>query len=119
MDWCGIDDYTHSTGQCQLFDVQHDELWVFVIIANWPINVLLPPRCTSVIYSCSSPGKCLWGPPSHGLHREVYEVLKLLLKTVVGNSCCGCYCSKGNPGRQTWLVSISSLLSERTGVQAT
>ena len=26
-----VDAYTHSTGQCQFFDVQPDELWVFVI----------------------------------------------------------------------------------------
>ena len=25
MDLCGGDVYIHSTGQCQLFDVQHDE----------------------------------------------------------------------------------------------
>ena len=28
---CGGNVYTHTNGQCQLFDVQHDELWVYVI----------------------------------------------------------------------------------------
>ena len=29
-----MDAFTHSTGQCQLFDVQHDELWVYMSLSD-------------------------------------------------------------------------------------
>ena len=32
VDLCYVDAYTHSTGQCQLFNMQHDGLWVVVTV---------------------------------------------------------------------------------------
>ena len=49
MDLCGGDVYTHSTGECQLFDVQHVELSVYVslnALAQAPLWIADRPQLT-------------------------------------------------------------------------